>query len=69
MKSKLWLVIVMLSIFLVSFAGCKKTEDEQAVEVKSEAEYKMQADKEITEENMEAELEKIEAEINTDTEN
>ena len=69
MKAKLWLSIVVVSLFLVTLVGCKKADDEEAVEVKSQAEYKTQADKEITGSNMEAELGKIEAEMNAEAEN
>lgn len=68
MKAKLWLSIVITSVLLISLVGCKKTSKE-AVEVKSQAEYKAKADKEITERNMEEELGKIEAEIQADAEN
>ncbi len=66
MKAKLWLSIVMIAVLLINLVGCKKADDE---EVKSQAEYKTQADKEITERNMEEELSKIEAEMNADAEN
>ena len=69
MKAKLWLSIVMAVVLLINLVGCKKVADEEAVEVKSQAEYKIQADKEITETNMEEELGKIEAEMNADAEN
>ena len=69
MKAKLWLSIVMIAVLLINLVGCKKADDEEAVKVKSEAEYKIQADKEITEINMEEELDKIEAEMKADTEN
>ena len=67
MKAKLYLTIVMIAVLL--FAGCRKSADKDSAEVKSKAEYKTQADKEITEENIQEELNKIEAEMKADTEN
>lgn len=68
MKIRLWLSIVVMAL-MVNFAGCDKADDEAPVDVKSQAEYKVEADKEITEENMEDELGKIEAEIAAEPEN
>ena len=58
------LTISVAAILCLSYlGGCKKTsseaENEQDV-VKTEAEYKAEAQKEINEDNMAAELEKIE---------
>ena len=69
MKTKLWLSVVLTAVLLINFVGCKKAEDEKPVQVKSQAEYKAQADKEITEKNMDDELGKIEAEMKTEAEN
>ena len=68
MKTKLWLSIAMIAVLSISLVGCKKAGNEEAVEVKSQAEYKIQADEEITEQNMEEELGKIEAELQADAE-
>ncbi len=58
------LTISVAAILCLSYmAGCKKTSSETENEldvVKTEAEYKAEAEKEINEDNMAAELEKIE---------
>ena len=69
MKAKLWLSMVVIALLLMNLVGCKKASDEEVVEIKSQAEYKTEADKEITGENMETELDKIEAEIKAEVEN
>jgi len=69
MKARLWLSVVVAALLLMNLVGCKKTSNEEAVEVKSQAEYKAEADKEITEANTNAEPGKIETEIKTETEN
>jgi hypothetical protein len=50
--------------------GCKKTSSENEAQqdvVKTEAEYKAEAEKEINEDNMAAELEKIEKAMEQET--
>ncbi|MBC8481600.1 MAG: hypothetical protein H8D47_02940 [Planctomycetes bacterium] len=69
MKAKLWLSVVVTAVLLINFVGCKKAEEPETVEVKSQAEYKLEADKEITETNMEEELKKLEAEIEANSVN
>ena len=65
----MWRIVhILLIVSMVCFfvLGCckKKTEPEPGQEVlKSAAEYKAEAEREITEENMKAELEKIEKEL------
>ncbi len=58
------LTIFVIAILCLSYmGGCKKTSSETENEldvVKTEAEYKAEAEKEINEDNMAAELEKIE---------
>ncbi|MBN2139354.1 MAG: hypothetical protein JW720_16240 [Sedimentisphaerales bacterium] len=57
--------IVSVVLCAASLGGCGKKSD-QADQVKTEAELKTQAEKEITEENMDDELAKIEEEIEAD---
>ena len=60
-------VIIALAVFLgMSLAGCK---DKPADIVKTDAEYKSSAEKEISKENMLDELDKMEKAIDQDTEN
>ena len=60
-------VIMVLAVLLgVGLAGCK---DEPADIVKTDAEYKSSAEKEINKENMLDELDKMEKAIDQDTEN
>jgi len=58
------LTIFVVAILCISYTGgCKKTSSETVAQqdvVKTEAEYKAEAEKEISEDNMAAELEKIE---------
>ena len=58
------LTIFVIAILCISYmGGCKKTSSETEAQqdvVKTEAEYKAEAEKEINEDNMAAELEKIE---------
>jgi outer membrane protein assembly factor BamD (BamD/ComL family) len=54
-------VIAMLGISIL--AGCSKDDTPAAEEVKSEAEYKADAEKEITAENMDQTLSDIEKDI------
>jgi len=66
MLRKALVPIVLIMIFLLCPAGCKKSspESDSAEEaVKSAAEYSEDARREINEDNMAAELEKIEDEL------
>lgn len=57
-----WIVV----LYLLSLAGCSESKQQaapQADETKTAAEYKAEADKEITEENVADELDKLEEEI------
>ena len=68
MKFKLWLSVAMIAVMLMSLVGCKKAGNDEGAEVKSQAEYKVEADEEITEENMEDELGRIEDEMTAENE-
>ena len=69
MKRKTLIVVVAVSIIAVIFIGCKKDSSESQQDVvKTAAEYKAQAEKEINADNMNAELEKVEKAIESETE-
>jgi len=64
--------IVMLMCFLIA-AGCDRKADQkgqtpaaETEQVKTSAEYKAEADKEITEQNMDQELDKLEKEVSAE---
>ena len=57
----IWVSIMVVGLLCVN--GCKKKSEEP---VKSEAEYKTEADKEINTENMESELGKLEKQLEQD---
>ncbi|MDD5458265.1 MAG: hypothetical protein PHF37_02600 [Phycisphaerae bacterium] len=60
-----WIVTSLVIMISLVFAGCKdKSADE--VSVKSVEKYKQQADKEITAENVDQELQKLEKSIDAD---
>ena len=67
MLKKILLIVVMTAICVFYLDGCKKRsgESEEPV-VKTKAEYSQEAKEQITEENMELELEKIEKELNAE---
>ena len=56
------MTIIMTFVLLFGIAGCKKKSDEPG-QIKTQAEYKSQAEEEITEDNMEAELNELEKEL------
>lgn len=63
MLRRLLVLIALATITALCLSGCKKTSSETETEqdvVKTEAEYKAEAEKEINEDNMAEELEKIE---------
>lgn len=70
MLRKMLVIVAVVSIVAFCLSGCKKspseTEPNEPV-VKTMAEYEAEAEKEITEENMDAELEKIEKELQKET--
>ncbi len=57
----IWISIMVLAF--LSINGCKKKSDEP---IKSEAEYKAEAEEQINAENMESELDKLEGELEQD---
>ena len=63
---KSFIVMVLAIILGVGLAGCS---DEPVDVVKTDAEYKSSAEKEISKENMLDELDKMEKAIDQDTEN
>ena len=70
MLKKLSIFVMVLLLCLSVCGGCKKQSDETSAddaEVKTTAEYEAEAEKEITEENMEDELNKLEESIDQDS--
>jgi len=72
MKKYLVIIIAVLvaGVALLTLGGCKdkpSPETESDI-VKTDAEYKQQAEKEITKDNMLKELEKLEESVDQDTE-
>ena len=57
----IWVSIMVVGLLCVN--GCKKKSDEA---IKSQAEYKAEADEQINTENMESELEKLEKQLEQD---
>ncbi len=68
MKLKKLALVILIAILTISLYSCKKKEEPQEIEVKSKQEYKQQAEKEISEENMDEELQKLQEEIESETE-
>ncbi len=58
------LIIALMAMTSFGFSGCKKSTDEE--EVKTAAEYKAEAKEQINEDNMAAELERLEKELEQD---
>jgi len=70
MLSKTLVLAAIAAILLFCFGGCKKSGPEASSDepaVKTMAEYEAEAKSQINEDNMEAELEKLEKEIEQDT--
>jgi len=67
---KRWILVVIVAALSVCLPGCGKKEtppaDTNEVDVKSMAEYEAQAKKDINEQNMDAELEKLQESIEAD---
>ena len=63
------ILILVCTAAMLAFTttGCKKSEPQEP-QVKSMEEYQKEADEQITEENMDEELEKIEKELNAEEE-
>ena len=64
MLRKLFIIIVLATLSSFCIGGCDETssdaESDEEVVVKTAAEYKAEAEKQITEENMDEELKKLE---------
>ena len=60
MLRKVLVMIVLASISFFCISGCDSDDESDEVVVKTEAEYKAEAEEQINEENMAEELEKIE---------
>ena len=65
MYKKIIALVVLLAVGCVILTGCKK-KDELSVEPKTPEEYKAAAEKEITEKNLDTEMEKLEKELAED---
>ena len=65
MLRRMLIVIASLILCLTCLTGCREDSSDTET-VKTEAEHKAQAEKEINAENMDEELEKIEKEIDRD---
>ncbi len=64
-RKTLFVLLSIGIIFALAFCGCKKKSPEPAGS-KTEAQYKADAEKEITEENMETQLDKLEKDLEAD---
>ncbi|MBW8017835.1 MAG: hypothetical protein FVQ82_16805 [Planctomycetes bacterium] len=69
MKKRLVIIAILAGgVVLMSLGGCKdKPADTESDIVKTDAEYKQEAEKEITRENMFEELDKLEKSVDQDT--
>jgi hypothetical protein len=69
MLKKMFLIITIALSGILCLTACEKRSEQNQSEqviVKTEAEYEQEAKEQITEENMQEELEKIEKELNTE---
>ena len=70
MLRKTFMIVTIALLASLGLTGCKKSSDESDTpkppEVKTTQDYTTEAEKQITGENMEAELEKLEKEIEKD---
>ncbi len=70
MLRKAFLIVAITVLMGLGLTGCKKSSDESGTEkppeVKTVQDYNTEAEKEITKENMDAELDKLEKEIEKD---
>ena len=73
MLRKAFLTVVVVAAIALCLSGCKKSSDESSADVqpaneapKTRAQYEAEAEKEITAENLEAELAKLEKEVEND---
>lgn len=70
MKKRFIIAVLAVGIAMTSLGGCKKDEpavDDEAGIVKTDAEYKEQAEKDITKENMLDELDKLEKTVDQES--
>jgi hypothetical protein len=67
MCRKLFIIVALVTLGSFYLGGCDKSsntkESDEEVVVKTQAEYKAEAEEEITEENMESELANLEKEV------
>ncbi len=67
MFKKILLILILFAV--LCFVGCKKGSDEDnSAEIKTAAEYEQEAQEQITEDNMETELDRLEKSIDSDVE-
>lgn len=66
MYKKILCLVVIVTLGISFLGGCSKDDTSAVEEVKSEAEYKADAEKEITAENMDQTLSDLEKEIDTE---
>ena len=62
------ILLVMLAVLVFGLVGCNKKEEPQTEPVKTEAQLKAEAEKDINADNLDTELDKMESEINADQE-
>ena len=69
MKKRFIIAVLTAGIVMMSLGGCKNkpADDPEADIVKTDAEYKEQAEKDITKENMLDELDKLEKSVDQET--
>lgn len=70
MLHKTFLIVALTTLMALGLTGCKKSSDESDTpkppEVKTIQDYNSEAEKQITKENMESELDKLEKDIEKD---
>ncbi len=67
MWRKLYIIFVIVVLSCLVTTGCKKkSSDTEAEQVKTTAEYEAEAEQEIDSSNMDAELERIEKEVDAE---
>ena len=69
MKKRFIIAVLTAGVVMMSLGGCKDkpANEEESDIVKTPAEYKQQAEKDITKENMLQELDKLEKAVDQDT--
>jgi peptidoglycan hydrolase CwlO-like protein len=70
MKKRFIIAVLTAGVVMMCLTGCKEkpAADPESEIVKTDAEYKEQAEKEITKENMQEELDKLEKTVDEDLE-